>query len=165
MLKTAFTGPDGRRVVVLMLSPDNYRLLAPDQDAPIYVDGSELALRFDLLLMTGADERTMMAQLRESFGDDLRFREAQPRPAPTAPEPEHATADHDALPAGAMQAAFDAAHAALVEHGVADPAVVLIAQDPSQRRGLASGVVNVADLLRVVLYNLELQAGLQPPPG
>lgn len=158
MIKAVATQPDGRKLVLLGLSADNYALLAPDRQAPLMVRGAQIDLDFDLMVFTGTDERTMAAQMKEHLGvQDVR--EADPAPPPTAPAPSGADVDHGGLPHDAMMAATHAAHQALVDHGVSDPALVLIAQDARQRRGMSCTVANPADLLRVVLFNLE-QAGM-----
>lgn len=156
MLATRVMAADGRLIILLGLSEENHRILGTGYDGAIMVEGKALGLAFDLMIFTGKDERTMLADLRDRGVQIGQVRESDPAPPPTAPTPRNAGTGHGGLPEGAMRAAVEAAHAALHEHGVENPAVVLIGQeDGTQRRGLASTVANPDDLLRVVLYNVE----------
>lgn len=155
MLSTRIMGPDGRLTIMLGLSMDNYRLLHPGADSPLRVDGRELGLAFDVVIFTGKDERTMLAQVRDAGASIGTVRMGDPAPPPTAPEPAKAGVDHGSLPEDAMRAALERAYHALEEFGIHNPAITLIVQDDDQRRGLASTIANPADLLRVVLFNLE----------
>lgn len=158
MLTGVATQGDGRQLVLIGISEGNWQMLRPGRDRPLHVKGAELGLPVDVIVWSGKDERTMAAQMRE--WTDAAIREADPPPPPTAPEPVNAGVDHGAVPEAAMRAAIEAAHAELVKAGVQDPGVVLIAQeDATQARGLASTIANPADLLRVVLWNLEQRAG------
>lgn len=154
MLKATMTQPNGRPLILLGLSKRNWQALAPVRDMPLMVRGEELDLDFDVVLWTGTDERTMAAQLRDMYGI-TEFRESDPAPEGTAPEPAKSDVQHGPVPEAAMRAANQAAYDALIAHGVQEPAMILIAQDGEQRRGMASNIQNPADLLRVVLWNLE----------
>lgn len=154
MLTAKMTDAQGRLIILLGLAKENWERLAPHRDEPLVVRGEQLGLEFDVVVFTGRDERTMAAQLRERAATDVEVVVGS-APPPTAPDPRHASVDHGGLPHEAMRSALQAAHHELVAHGVRDPALVLIAQDPHQQRGLATTVRNPADLLRVVLYNLE----------
>ena len=149
MVKAVLEQPNGRRLILLGLSGEDYRELAPGQHAPFKVFGSELGLDFDVCVFSGGDDPAMLGRVSAMFGVSAQT-PADPPAGESAPA---------RMPDTALAAAVLAARETLRAHGLNDPQVMLIAEDAGGSRGLGATVDDPGEMLRVALSVVQRSAG------